>query len=140
MKDSATYNDWTQVFSKSLSTNAENLRDASSILGSGLSPGEGNGNSLQYSCLGNPMERRAWHAIVHRVTQSWTWLKQLSLHACIPTPINFSRLYYPNLLCGKWRRDGVKIRKDVISRWIQILCQMSSKSFHSFILLFNKWY
>ena len=36
------------------------------------SPGEGNGNPLQYSCLENPMDRGAWQAIVHGVTKSWT--------------------------------------------------------------------
>jgi len=40
-------------------------RDAGSIPGSGRSPGEGNGNPLQYSCLGNPMDRGAWWATVH---------------------------------------------------------------------------
>ena len=42
-----------------------NAGDVSSILGSGRSPGEGNGNSLQYSCLGNPTDRGAWQAKVH---------------------------------------------------------------------------
>ena len=37
----------------------------------GRSPGEGNGNPLQYSCLGNPMDRGAWWATVHGVTKSW---------------------------------------------------------------------
>ena len=41
------------------------------IPGSGRSPGGGNGNSLQYSCLQNPMDRGAWQATVHRVTKSW---------------------------------------------------------------------
>ena len=40
------------------------------ILGSGRSPGEGNGNPLQYSCLENPMDRGAWRATAHGVTQS----------------------------------------------------------------------
>ena len=40
--------------------------------------GEGNGNSLQYSCLENPRDRGAWWAAIHGVTQSWTQLKQLS--------------------------------------------------------------
>ena len=44
--------------------------DAGSIPGSGRSPGEGNGNPLQYSCLGNPMERRAWQA--HGIAKSQT--------------------------------------------------------------------
>ena len=42
------------------------------IPGLGKSSGEGNGNLLQYSCLENPMDRRAWWATVHEVTQSWT--------------------------------------------------------------------
>ena len=44
-------------------------RDTSSIPGSGRSLGEGNGNPLQYSCLGNSMDRGAWRATVHRVTK-----------------------------------------------------------------------
>ena len=43
-----------------------------SILGSGRSPGEGNGNPLQYSCLENSMDRGAWRAMVPGVTQSQT--------------------------------------------------------------------
>ena len=41
----------------------------------------GHGNPLQYSCLENPMDRRVWQAIVHGVTKSGTWLKQVSMHA-----------------------------------------------------------
>ena len=43
--------------------------DAGSVAESGKSPGEGNGNQLQYSCLGNPMDRGAWQAKVHEVTR-----------------------------------------------------------------------
>ena len=46
------------------------------------SPGEVNGNPLQYSCLENLMDRGAWRATVHGVTNSRTRLKQLSMHAC----------------------------------------------------------
>ena len=52
--------------------------DLGSIPGSGRSPGEGNGNPLQYSCLENPMGGGAWWAAVYGVAQSWTRLKQLS--------------------------------------------------------------
>ena len=45
---------------------------AGSILGSGRSPGEGNGNPCKYSCLENPMHRRTWWAIVHGVSKSRT--------------------------------------------------------------------
>ena len=47
-----------------------NAGDLGSIPGSGRSPGEGNGNPLHYSLLGNPMDRGAWQAIVHRVAKS----------------------------------------------------------------------
>ena len=46
-----------------------NAGDVGSILGSGRCPGEGNGNLLQYSCLGNPTDRGAWQAIVHWVAE-----------------------------------------------------------------------
>ena len=46
--------------------------DLSSIPGSARFPGEGNGNTLQYSCLGNPIERGAWRATVHVVAKSQT--------------------------------------------------------------------
>ena len=45
-----------------------NAGDSGSILGQEDSPGKGNGNPLQYSCLGNPMDRGVWRAIVHGVT------------------------------------------------------------------------
>ena len=48
--------------------------DLGSIPGSGRSPGGGDGNPLQYSCLENPMGRGAWQATVHGVTKSWTRL------------------------------------------------------------------
>ena len=48
---------------------AYNTGDLGSIPGSGRSPGEGNGNLLQYSCLGNPMDREAWWATVHGVAK-----------------------------------------------------------------------
>ena len=46
--------------------------------GSGRSPGEGNGNPLQYSCLENPMDGGAWWAIVHRVAKSRTQLSDFT--------------------------------------------------------------
>ena len=60
--------------------------DAGSIPGLGRSPGEGNGNPLQYSCLVNPMDRGAWRATVHRVTKNQTQLRQLITHST-----NFSK-------------------------------------------------
>ena len=61
--------------------NAGDLWDEASIPGLGRSPGEGNGNPLQYSCLEKPMDRAAWRATVHGVSQSQTQLKRLSTAA-----------------------------------------------------------
>ena len=52
--------------------NAEGIRDTGSISGLGRSPGEGNGNLLQYSCLENSMDRGAQWAIVHGVARDTT--------------------------------------------------------------------
>ena len=54
------------------------MRNPGSIPGLGRSPGEGNGNPLQYSCLENSTDRRAWWATVHGVAKSQTRLKQLT--------------------------------------------------------------
>ena len=51
---------------------ASNAGDPGSVPGSGRSPGEGNGNPLQYSYLENPMDGEAWYATVHRVAESAT--------------------------------------------------------------------
>ena len=53
--------------------------DADSIPGSGRSPGKGNGKSLQYSCLENPMDGGAWWATVHGVARSRTRLSDFTL-------------------------------------------------------------
>ena len=47
-----------------------NAGDSGLIPGSGRSPGKGNGNPFQYSCLGNPMDRGAWQATVHGIAKS----------------------------------------------------------------------
>ena len=59
---------------KNLPANAGATGDLGSIAGSGRSPGGGNGNPLQYSCLENPMDRGAWLATAHGVTKSQTQL------------------------------------------------------------------
>ena len=76
-----------------------NAGDQGLIPGSGRSPREGNGNPLQYSCLENPVDRGAWSATVHGVTQSWTQLKPLSMRVCIGegngNPLQYSCLENP---------------------------------------------
>ena len=67
---------------KESACNAGDARDVGSIPGSGRSPGEGNGNTFQYSCLENPMDEGAWRATVHRVTKSQTQLSEIGRASC----------------------------------------------------------
>ena len=61
--------------------------DSGSIPGSGKSPGEGNGNPLQYSCLENPMDRGAWQAIVHGIARV--------RHELVTKPLPFFIKFFP---------------------------------------------
>ena len=64
------------------SASAEDTRDAGSIPGSERSPGEGNGNPLQYLRLENPVKRGAWRAAVHGVAKSRAQLSLHTVNAC----------------------------------------------------------
>ena len=70
--------------------------DKGLIGGLGRSPGEGNGNPLYYSCLGNPTDREFWWATVHGVTKSGTWLCNQT------TTTTWKDMFKVNPL-GKWR-------------------------------------
>ena len=63
-------------------------RDMGLIPGSGRSPWEGNGHPLQYSCLGNSMDRGAWQATVLGVTKSWTRLSTRAHNVDIESTVN----------------------------------------------------
>ena len=65
---------WGSPGSSGVKNPPANAGDTGSILGLRRSPGEGNGNPLQYSCLENPMDRGVWWATVHEVTKSRTCL------------------------------------------------------------------
>ena len=83
---------------KNLPANARDARDArdvGSIPGSGIYPGGGHGNPLQYSCLENPVDRGAWRATVHGVAKSWTRLKQLSAVSGLPWALALISGSYP---------------------------------------------
>ena len=75
------------LFVKKSTCSAGDARDAGSVPASGRSPGEGNGNPLQYSCLEKPMDKGAWRATVHGVTRvrhngvtnTFTFSKKLAL-------------------------------------------------------------
>ena len=101
-----------------------NIGDTGSIPGLGRSPREGNSNPLQYSHLGNPMDRRAWRATVHGVTKqsdmteqlnnnsnSYIWLKlscyQLKIHC------------YNYVLCKPYGNHKVKTHRRYIIQMIK---------------------
>ena len=91
-----------KMWSHSLQFRCQSFRastaDDQSLIRNGAC-GERNGNPLQYSCLENPRDRGAWWAAVHRVAQSRTQLKRLSMHACIGegngNPLQYSCLENP---------------------------------------------
>ena len=68
---------------------ASNAGDLGLIPGSGRSPAEGNGNSLQYSCLENPMDGESWWDIVHGVTKSRTRLSDFTYYCQLPFQMKY---------------------------------------------------
>ena len=75
---------------KRLLASACNGGDLDSIPGSGRSPGEGNGNPLQYSCLENPMDRGAWWAAVYGVPKSRTQLSEFTFTFTLRNEMEFT--------------------------------------------------
>ena len=83
---------------KNLPANTGDTRDSDSVPGSGRYPGVENGNPIQYSCLGNPMDRGAWWATIHGVTKSQT---------CLRTAQHFSVMFRNfTLICCCERQFG----------------------------------
>ena len=82
---------------KNLPAYAGDIRDLGSVTGWGRSPGGGNGNPLQYSCLGNPMDR-AKKVTVHGVAKSWTQLKQLNMHVLLKSKFLLDKNIQPSFL------------------------------------------
>ena len=87
--------------------NTRDIRDVGSIPRLGRSPGGEHGNPLQYSCLENPMDRGAWQAIVHRVTNCKTRLKQLSMHTSRQTVLSMQETWVWSL---DWEDPLEKVR------------------------------
>ena len=90
---------------KTLPANAGDIRDLGSIPGLGRSPGGGNGNPLQYSCLENPMDRGDWRATVPRVVKSQTRLKRLSMQASIIYKVDINWLLKSKTTIRKWTKE-----------------------------------
>ena len=89
---------------KELPANAGDTRYMGSKPGSGRSPGEGNGKLLQYSSLGNPIDRGAWRATVHGFAKSQT---QLSIHTHPLTSLTLF-LNWQALCCCFWQKSNWK--------------------------------
>ena len=82
---------------KNLSGNARDTEDMGSILRSGRSPGVGNGNTLQYSCLENPMDRGAWWATVYGIAKSQIRLNTQEVYEkCLEHSVNVHYCHYHN--------------------------------------------
>ena len=103
-----------------------NTEDAGSVPGSGSFPGGGHGSPLQYSCLGNPMDRGAWRATIHRATQSHTRLKWLGTRAgpildtedflCKGPDSNYFSFSGPDNLCHN--SSTLLLQQQYINEWV----------------------
>ena len=105
-----------------------NAGDPGSIPRLGRSPGEGNGNPLQYSCLKNPMDRGAWRATVHGVAKSRTPLRDFT-HSHIPQ-ILMDHTYLLKIQCLRFNWTSVfYLATAIISMNILNCSPHSSESF-----------
>ena len=84
---------------KNLPANAGDTGNVDSTPGLGRSPGGGNGNSLQYSCLESPMDRGAWQATVHGVAKSRTQLRTSLPHYKVMSSLLTSKDIQGAFLC-----------------------------------------
>ena len=126
---------YTVLVVKNLLVNGEDIRDEGSILGSGRSPGKGDGNPLLYSCLQNPVDRGARQATVHRVTKSWTWLKWLNMHAYFHKKYVYyrrklwictsSHLWLPNRHCAEGFAWTVSLIHTTLCRAVRSCSSLS---------------
>ena len=102
---------------------ARNVGNPGLILGLGKSPGEGNGNPLQYSCLGNPKDRGTWWATVHGITKSRTQLSDFSsLFVYIKAPAisvtgNIMNVYISWLVTDILTTAGLSVQEHGTQFW-----------------------
>ena len=110
------------------------------IPGSGRSPGEGNGNPLQYSCLGNPMDEGAWRATAHGVTNSWPGLSAWTTHSkvsIVPPVVNDNRTSPGQL--GIWEKAYLIMLPSRVSIGINFLEKCSSVGFKNVQFVCALW-
>ena len=106
---------------KNLPVYAGDMGDSGSIPSLGRFPGGGHGNPLQYSCLENSMDRQAWWTTVHKVSQSKTSLKQLSMHALDCSSFSWELLcHFCVIICACVAPDG-SLSQNRCSGYIQIV-------------------
>ena len=96
----------------------------------GRSPGEGNGNPFQYSCLKNFMDRGAWWATVHGVTKSRTQLSDFTLTHCVPGPELV--LSYEGLTLNVLNVE-VKVAQSCLTLSDPMDCSLPGSSIHGII-------
>ena len=100
-----------------------NSGDLGSIPGLGRSPGEGNGNPLQYPCLENPIDREAWEAIVHRVAKSQMWLSDFTFFFFLNTyvyPALYAFFFFLKCFILYWTRKK-SVSRSVMSDSLGLL-------------------
>ena len=116
-----------------------NTRDLGSIPGSGRSPGEGNGNLLQYSCLENPMDRGTWRATVHGVARVGHDLASKPPSSRALKPAIFFKPIFSHIRILFYKNDCVD--KDLCSHFIAIIISNSKlleMMFNKIELISNK--
>ena len=101
------------------------------IPGWGRSPGEGHGNSLQYSCLENSIDRGAWRATVHRVKE-WDMTEQLtlSLSRLITQILQTYTKLFEQLMFQTWKSTHIQIQTYILldeTRYKNIITHFSKK-------------
>ena len=118
---------------------AYNAEDPGSIPGLGRSPGEGNGNPLQYSCLENPMGRGAWQAIVHGVAKSRTRLSDFTSNKGI---IDLKKKFWggwKSIAMPQYRQIMETIFQDIINCYeIIFVCQKETCHFTHKVLILSQ--
>ena len=90
--------------------------------------GGGHGNPLHYSCQKNLMDRGAWRATAHRVTKSQTWLKWLSMQACIVLQLTKSHLFFYLFSSLTLLRTETYNNRTICNCWVVAKCERSKPS------------